>query len=129
MVTLASEVDYNKPIASNWGIEQEIVHNCYSCIWGPGQKDACGYPNWMDAWCKGSPCPWWHPPVEGRVNFFQLPTWESFWLRVEREWAEQEKKFLYYPDQACPDMGESGCTYPDCDNCEVVYDDEEAEDR
>jgi hypothetical protein len=44
----------------------------------------------------------------------------------ERE-AEKQKKEKYYNPNTCPDMGECGCTYPDCDNCEVIYDDEDWE--
>lgn len=53
--------------------------------------------------------------------------WTDFWERIEQEWAENEKKQGCYVPDTCPDMNEPGCTFPDCDNCEVV-DDEEAED-
>jgi hypothetical protein len=40
----------------------------------------------------------------------------------EQEKAEQLKKeTLYEPDQECPEKDEQGCTWPDCDNCEVDY--------
>lgn len=40
----------------------------------------------------------------------------------EQEKVEQQKKQLYYePNQECPEKNESGCVYPDCDNCEVDY--------
>lgn len=51
--------------------------------------------------------------------------WRDFWGLVEQEWAEHEKKLLYYDPDNCPDMNELGCTFPFCDNCEVVDDEEE----
>jgi hypothetical protein len=42
--------------------------------------------------------------------------------------AEKHKKQLYYDPNTCPDIGQTGCRYPDCDNCEVPQadvDDEE----
>lgn len=42
-------------------------------------------------------------------------------LREQQQAEQQKKQELYYPDQECPDKGESGCTYPDCDNCEVDW--------
>lgn len=41
--------------------------------------------------------------------------------------AEKLKKELFYDPQACPDMEQEGCRYPDCDNCEVPQDDEDEE--
>lgn len=49
--------------------------------------------------------------VEGwEFNRFESSGFASFWLLVEQEWAENEKKQLYYPDQACPYCGEPGCS-------------------
>jgi hypothetical protein len=42
-----------------------------------------------------------------------------------QEQAEKQKKELYYDPQTCADQDEAGCTYPDCDNCGVVFDDDE----
>lgn len=40
---------------------------------------------------------------------------------MSKKTPEQIKKEKYYDPNTCPDMDEQGCTYPDCDNCEVVY--------
>jgi len=66
-------------------------------------------------------------PVAHR-NRFESEGFAGFLERLGQEWAEQEKKRLYYDSDSCPDMDEQGCTYPDCDNCEVVDDCLEDED-
>jgi hypothetical protein len=51
-------------------------------------------------------------------NRFESKGFAGFWLRVEREWAENEKKLLYYPDQACPYCGKPECL-GDCQQAEA----------
>jgi hypothetical protein len=63
------------------------------------------------------------------VEWADYNPWTEFWLHAEREWAEHEKKQLYYDPDTCPDMNEWGCSYPDCENCQVVQDDEEEDDN
>jgi hypothetical protein len=36
-----------------------------------------------------------------------------------QEKAEQQKKKELYDPDTCAEINESGCTYPDCDNCEA----------
>ena len=36
--------------------------------------------------------------------------WVEFWLMSAQQWAEYEKKLLYYPDQACPYCGDYDCS-------------------
>lgn len=42
--------------------------------------------------------------------------------------AEQQKKEELYNPNTCADMGDPGCSYPDCDGCEVSWDDDEEDD-
>lgn len=42
----------------------------------------------------------------------------------EQQAAEQQKKQQLYDPGTCAEQGEPGCTYPDCDNCEVDYSEE-----
>ena len=53
-------------------------------------------------------------------NRFESQGFTGFWLRVEREWAENEKKQLYYPESPC-----DFCTSPECVDCENNPDPEE----
>ena len=41
-------------------------------------------------------------------NPFESPGFAGFWLRVEREWAEEEKRNLFYPFDGVndPDLGD-----------------------
>ena len=57
-------------------------------------------------------------------NHFIVLLWASFWERLEEEWAEQQKKALYYPDQACPYCGEP--YFPgDCSLAQMEEEDDE----
>ena len=46
---------------------------------------------------------------QGWENPFELTEGPAFWDMVEQGWAEEEKRSLYYPDQACPSCGEPSC--------------------
>lgn len=86
----------------------------------------------MDCWTSdGETCPAYANPAdcliyrrkmiaEGEIqcagwefNSFDSTGFASFWLLVEQEWAEQEKKQLYYPDCCWSDNSE-----PDEEPCE-----------
>lgn len=54
-------------------------------------------------------------------NCFKLKDFADFWLLCEREWAEAEKKLLYYPEGNC-----AFCGRDDCSNCEDNPDPKEA---
>ena len=56
-------------------------------------------------------------------NRFESQGFAKFWLRVEQEWAEAEKKLLYYPDQMCPYCGDPACL----GECDESLEDEEEE--
>ena len=63
----------------------------------------------------------------GLKNRFDSEGFAKFWLRVEQECAEQEKKSLYYPDQACPYCGKPECL-GDCQQAEAEMAQELGED-
>jgi hypothetical protein len=46
-------------------------------------------------------------------NPFESQGFAGFWLRVDREWAEAEKRLLYYPEGPC-----DFCVESDCSGCE-----------
>lgn len=47
-------------------------------------------------------------------------------MSEEQKQAEAQKKEEFYDPNTCANQGETGCTYPDCDNCQVP--DDELED-
>jgi hypothetical protein len=53
-------------------------------------------------------------------NQFESLGFAKFWLLCEREWAEAEKKLLYYPEDPC-----RWCIEADCSGCEHFEQDQE----